>query len=553
MDNLLDEKSLELLEEKEGSFELDELMITKDDDSMPYNRIISKDVSEYHFIIPQKKRVEIGEIFSIEDREITFLARITDIQHDSNYDGNWDTIIRGTNFYDEDHIFSRVIAEPLGCIIKEMVDEEDKKTFKKSRTIPSKFSSVKKAGTNELEFLRDVNADIEVGRLRNGSQKVEDIPVALHSEAMDHHVGIFATTGMGKSNFMKVFAASCIKKSALKEWKFGRFGLLIVDPHGEYLYGGGRGKKGLLDLNTYEDGLICYSTDKERAKRSHGSVSELKIDRKDIIPEDTYILYEWRDAQKEILEIIPYIFGEDTWIDDIQKYDNQKGDNELKKFSHLTIDVVQRRIESICRNYAYINPPGRTNSSIPNIISRLKEGKVVLIDIPNLNERGELFLLSVLSRHILDSYRMDASRKEEKNRCLITIEEAQRVLGGGGGSLSRFESIAREGRKFGVGLCAITQQPKLVDKQLLSQFNTFVILGLSDRNDRTRLEESAKQDLSSLDVEIQTLETGEAIISTLKIPFPVPARIHSYEDYLGDLNNEKRDDKMPNQLSRAPL
>jgi DNA helicase HerA-like ATPase len=111
-------------------------------------------------------------------------------------------------------------------------------------------------------------------------------------------------------------------------------------------------------------------------------------------------------------------------------------------------------------------------------------------------------------------------------------------LGGGEGSLARFESIAREGRKFGVGLCAITQQPKLVDKQLLSQFNTFVILGLADKNDRVRLEESAKQDLSSLDVEIQTLEKGEAIISTLNIPFPVPARIHRYEEYLEKLNGE---------------
>lgn len=550
MVNLSDKKSSDFLEDKDMSFELNKQITTKDEDSMPYNRIISKDVSEYHFIIPHKKRVELGEIFSIEDREMTFLARITDIQHDSNYDGNWDTIIRGTNFYDEDHIFSRVIAEPLGCIVKE---EGNKESFKKSRTIPSKFSSVKKAEKNELKFLRDEYADIEVGLLRNGSQKVEDIPVKLHSEAMDHHVGIFATTGKGKSNFMKVFAASCIKNSALKNWKFGLFGLLIVDPHGEYLSGGGKGQKGLIHLDTYEDGLVCYTTDKKRAKQSHGSVSELKINRKDIIPEDTYILYDWRDAQKEILEIIPFIFGEDTWIDDIQKYDNQKGGNELKKFSHLTIDVVQRRIESICRNYAYINQAGETNSSIPNIISRLKEGKVVLIDIPNLNERGELFLLSVLSRHILDSYRMDASRKEEKNRCLITIEEAQRVLGGGEGSLSRFESIAREGRKFGVGLCAITQQPKLVDKQLLSQFNTFIILGLSDRNDRTRLEESAKQDLSSLDVEIQTLETGEAIISTLRIPFPVPASIHSYEEYLKKLNSERRDDKMSNQLSRAPL
>ena len=74
--------------------------------------------------------------------------------------------------------------------------------------------------------------------------------------------------------------------------------------------------------------------------------------------------------------------------------------------------------------------------------------------------------------------------KEGSKDCLITVEEAQRVLGEGSNT-RRFETIAREGRKFGVGLCAITQQPKLIDKQLLSQFNTLVVMGLGDRNDRS--------------------------------------------------------------------
>jgi hypothetical protein len=68
-------------------------------------------------------------------------------------------------------------------------------------------------------------------------------------------------------------------------------------------------------------------------------------------------------------------------------------------------------------------------------------------------------------------------------------------------------------------------------------------MGLGDRNDRSQLEESAKQDLSSLDIEIQTLEKGEAIISTLKIPFPIPAKIHRYEDYLERLEKEDRSEE----------
>jgi len=484
-------------------------------------RIISKNVSEYHFTVPYTDRLEVGEIFSIQDREINFLARVTDIQHDSNYEGNWDTTLRGTQFYDQDQIFNRVVAEPLGCILDNR--------FRKSRTIPTKFSPVKRAETEEFQFLREVMGDIEVGLLRNGSRLVENIPVALHSEAMDHHMGVFATTGMGKSNFMKVFAASCMKRSALGN---ANFGLLIVDPHGEYILGK-KTTKGLLHLERYRKGVVCYSTDPGHLKDPE--ISELRVAMNEIRPDDIKVLYDWTPAQKEALEAVPRVFYEDAWLDEIL---TPEGTALMvaEDFHEKTVGRIKRTIKTILDKNRYI---GQSRSSVPGIISHLLEGQVVLIDIPQLNERSELFLLSLISRHILERYKQESSEGARGNGCLITIEEAQRVLGGGEGSLARFESIAREGRKFGVGLCAVTQQPKLIDKQLLSQFNSLVVLGLADRNDRTRLEESAKQDLSSLDVEIQTLEKGEAIISTLNIPFPVPARIHLYEDYLKRLNSDE--------------
>jgi DNA helicase HerA-like ATPase len=90
--------------------------------------------------------------------------------------------------------------------------------------------------------------------------------------------------------------------------------------------------------------------------------------------------------------------------------------------------------------------------------------------------------------------------------------------------------VAREGRKFGVGLLAVTQQPKLLDDELLSQFNTFFVLGLADEKDRNILRSSAKQDLSSLGPEIQTLMPGECLVVNLEAPFAVPALVHLYDD-----------------------
>ncbi|MDD1727393.1 MAG: ATP-binding protein, partial [Methanothrix sp.] len=253
--------------------------------------------------------------------------------------------------------------------------------------------------------------DIEIGFLRNGSRLVEEIPVALHSEAMDHHMGVFATTGMGKSNFMKVFAASCMRLSVHGESKFG---LLIVDPHGEYLKGKGQ-IKGLSHLRKYRDGLACYSTDRQNA--SDPGVEELAIGIKDIEPSDVELYFDWTAAQKDALEAIPRIFSRD-WLSEIQAPESMAKLLSENVFES-TAGKISQRIKNLLAKNKYIN---NIRSSIPNILSNLQEGKVVLVDIPRMNDRSELFLLSVLSRCILDSYKEEA--KSDRKNCLITIEEA---------------------------------------------------------------------------------------------------------------------------------
>jgi DNA helicase HerA-like ATPase len=81
-----------------------------------------------------------------------------------------------------------------------------------------------------------------------------------------------------------------------------------------------------------------------------------------------------------------------------------------------------------------------------------------------------------------------------------------------------------------VGLCAVTQQPRLLEDELLSQFNTFFILGLADEKDRNVLRTSAKQDISAQGPEIQTLMPGECLVVNLAAPFAVPAMIDLYAD-----------------------
>jgi len=217
---------------------------------------------------------------------------------------------------------------------------------------------------------------------------------------------------------------------------------------------------------------------------------------------------------------------------------------KLAAYHPGTLEVIQRRLKNIVQgNRKFFRASG---SCVTEILRYLHDNKVVLIDIPRMGERSELFILSMITRRIMQLHRISAeefgidTEPTEQKKVLITIEEAQRVLGAGGSSTQIFRECAMEGRKFGVGLCVVTQQPKNIDAKVLAQINTFVVMGLGDRGDRDIIIGSAKQDLSKMEIEIQTLDQGDAIISTIGIPFPVSTRIHKFEDYVEELNKERK-------------
>jgi DNA helicase HerA-like ATPase len=513
-------------------------------------RLIGRSVLSYRFIIPHSAKLFVGDILKITDtaKRYSFYAKVSDLVHESNFaDERWDTRPFSEHFYGlGEDVFIGVEAVPLG-----FVDENG--VFRKPRTVPTKFSEVKIPESEDFAFLTKVMGDIEVGVMRTGQGVLKDLPVKIPSRVLPQHMGIFATTGMGKSNFMKTFCASCMKMQ--------KFGLLMVDPHGEYVRGGqsstGERTLGLVHYSAGMDGLAVFTISESDRKKY--SLNSLWLDYDDFRMTDLALLYDLSPAQWDVVEslddfpgneVIPFFLKAN--VGTLQE--NVKGDQytgpcpkiaeKLVSFHPGTLEVIQRRLKNIVQgNRKFFRESG---SCVPEILQYLHDNKVVLIDIPRMGERSELFVLSMITRRIMQAHRTSAeefgigTEPTEQKKVLITIEEAQRVLGSGGSSTQIFRECAMEGRKFGVGLCVVTQQPKNIDQKVLAQINTFVVMGLGDRGDRDIIMGSAKQDLSKMEIEIQTLDQGEAIISTIGIPFPVSTRIHKFEDYLDRLNKEKK-------------
>lgn len=515
-------------------------------------RLIGRSVLAYRFIAPHSETLYIGDIKKIVDKTkgATFFAKITDLSHDSNFaDPKWDTRAYAEQFYGlGEDVFITVDAVPLG-----FVDMDGK--FHKPRTIPSKFSTVEDPTAEDFRFLTEQMGEIEVGLMRSGQDVIRDVAVRIPAKVLPQHMGIFATTGMGKSNFMKTFCASCMKVQ--------KFGLLIVDPHGEYVSGGksstGDPTKGLVHYTNGRDGLAIF-TIRGEADRKKYAMNRLWLEYDDFKASDLSILHDLSAPQYDIIETLGRAGGREiiAFFEDVDPEIFPIRDPvamgiregslawQIRNSMGGPVRVIKRQIENLTKgNAAFFRQQG---SAVPEIIKNLHDNRVVLIDIPDMGERSELFVLSVLTRMIMEKHRSEArgfgidEKQEAGHQVLITIEEAQRVLASGGSSTQVFRECAMEGRKFGVGLCVITQQPKNVDAKVLAQINTFVVMGLGDRGDREIIMGSAKQDLSKMEIEIQTLDRGEAIISTIGIPFPVSTRIHRYEDYIATLNAEKKRD-----------
>lgn len=108
------------------------------------------------------------------------------------------------------------------------------------------------------------------------------------------------------------------------------------------------------------------------------------------------------------------------------------------------------------------------------------------------------------------------------NPVLIVLEEAHRYLGEGASRLTRESAnrIAREGRKYGVGLLLVSQRPTELPKTALAQCGTIIALRLSNSEDQGAIKAALPDSVAGLAAVLPSLRTGEAIVSGEAVVLP---------------------------------
>ena len=402
-------------------------------------------------------------------------------------------------------------------ILGEIVEDKTNAYLRLLKTPPPPASDVYEADPEILKRIfgeRDKRY-IKIGRLLS---QEEDIPVYINIEQIVlRHLAILAITGAGKSNTVSVLLQNIINLNGT---------VLVFDFHGEYVRSKFL-KNGQNRVNVIEP-IINPALLKPK---EFASLVGIK-------PNAYVQLRYFKLALEYLIENLETEKGK-NW----QSYiDTQEFLSRLKEviesIKDEESDIRQTKLKGKPREdslYEVLNKIEEMETELGHIvklgvaplIEKIKYGYVNIIDFSELDEDTADTICSNILMWSLEERKKAVRRGKSrlKQPLLIVIEEAHILAGDKRNTQSKYyiSRIAREGRKFGLGLVIVTQRPKGLDKEILSQMNNMIILKLVEPEDQKHVQSASEALSQELMSYLPSLNPGEAIIigNMTKIPLLV--------------------------------
>jgi hypothetical protein len=163
----------------------------------------------------------------------------------------------------------------------------------------------------------------------------------------------------------------------------------------------------------------------------------------------------------------------------------------------------------------------------------LKDGQsldIRIIDISGLPNEVAGPLAAMLAR-LLFQYKLYQNTPErERDPILLVCEEAHRYVPDRGeaeyaAAQSAIRRVAREGRKYGIGLMLVSQRPADVEGTVISQCGTWLVLRLTNAADQQHVARFLPDGLSGMTKALPNLAQQEAIFVGEGAALPARVRI----------------------------
>jgi DNA helicase HerA-like ATPase len=174
---------------------------------------------------------------------------------------------------------------------------------------------------------------------------------------------------------------------------------------------------------------------------------------------------------------------------------------------------------------------GSTEADIDSLVREWvgHDRPITVLDLSSLPSESLALVVGTLLRVTYDMlyWAGDLPVGGRQQPLLVVLEEAHLFLPEGGNSSAHatIGRIAKEGRKYGVGLMFVSQRPSDLDSSALSQCGTVISLRLTNTADRAKVAAAFPDDLGGLVALLPALRTGEGLFVGEAIEIPSRIRV----------------------------
>ena len=305
------------------------------------------------------------------------------------------------------------------------------------------------------------------------------------NKIVSRHLGILAMTGMGKSNLVSLIAKHLSSLNGT---------LVIFDYHNDYEN---------LDVPK-----INYMTAKINPR---------------LLPADKLAevieLRENADKQQRVLR--------ESFTESVKQAKDfwSSLEENVSAYGHSTkgyADSASRvldKIDDAKHRFSDILDP-----DCGDPVDLIKEGRVNVLNIAELSERQANAGLSYYLQELLQQRKESIWERRGKNHhkrahrflapIFAIIEEAHVFVPKGEHTDTKYwaSKVAREGRKFGIGLGIVSQRPRNIDPNVLSQMGSLAIMKIVQDDDQQQIASAAESLSKDLLSQLASLNIGDAIL-----------------------------------------
>jgi hypothetical protein len=337
------------------------------------------------------------------------------------------------------------------------------------------------------------------------------VPVVLSvKDLVSQHLSIIAATGSGKSYTVGVLLEELMMPN-------NRAAVLVVDPHGEYAT-----LTGIQNLPSFIRDDYRPTVKVLRKENIKVKVTELEL-------EDFLSILDMTDKM-EAFFIRAY-----NGLPDRRNFKKVDLQNEIMALrddnNQSTIDGILWRYDSnimrrpIFDDYQHIQLKDQFNV-----------GQLSILDLSGLSHKEQQLISAVLLRRLFDSREGTVNQRyqEKAERYLpypvfVVLEEAHRFAPQNGETKTKniLKTILAEGRKFGIGVCMVSQRPSKLDSDCISQCMSQVTMRIINPVDKGQIAASIESMSQDILDELPALAKGEAIISGVAINTPTMVKVRA--------------------------